>query len=362
MDASIHPYTKSGKRQYYVKWRDADGRQHTKRGFPTKRDAKLFIANLTTGTAAGTWVDPQDGRATVGTLGRAWLAMKRGIVKQTTYDTYETAWRVHVAPRWAARQIGTIRYSEVQSWVSEMAGQSSAKVVTRAYSVLSAICATAVADRLIAANPCEGVQLPRQCPTPRQYLDVPQLLALADAAGDWRPLVLTLGFCGLRIGEARGLRVKDVDFSRGRLHVTRSVSQRGGTFHVSAPKTWETRDVPATAEVLDALRPLLVGRGPDELVFTSPYDGGYIRDAKRHGSWLEGAAKRAGVPPVTAHELRHTAASIAISAGANVKAVQRMLGHKTAAMTLDTYADLFDADLDAVADAMGSQIAAVRTI
>ena len=50
------------------------------------------------------------------------------------------------------------------------------------------------------------------------------------------------------------------------------------------------------------------------------------------------------------HELRHTAASLAVSAGANVKAVQTMLGHASAAMTLDTYADLFDDDLDAVAD------------
>ena len=57
-------------------------------------------------------------------------------------------------------------------------------------------------------------------------------------------------------------------------------------------------------------------------------------------------------PQVTPHDLRHTAASLAISAGANVKAVQRMLGHASAAMTLDTYADLFDDDLGAVAEAL----------
>jgi len=57
-------------------------------------------------------------------------------------------------------------------------------------------------------------------------------------------------------------------------------------------------------------------------------------------------------PRVTPHDLRHTAASLAISAGANVKAVQRMLGHGSAAMTLDTDADLFDDDLDNVADAL----------
>ncbi|WP_441788573.1 tyrosine-type recombinase/integrase [Leifsonia sp. 2MCAF36] len=70
------------------------------------------------------------------------------------------------------------------------------------------------------------------------------------------------------------------------------------------------------------------------------------------------ALAQAGLERLTPHDLRHTAASLAVSSGANVKAVQRMLGHKSAAMTLDTYADLFDDDLDAVAmrlDAGGRQ-------
>jgi integrase len=61
-------------------------------------------------------------------------------------------------------------------------------------------------------------------------------------------------------------------------------------------------------------------------------------------------------PAITPHDLRHTAASLAVSAGANVKAVQRMLGHAEASMTLDTYADLFDADLDEVADRLDTAI------
>lgn len=65
-------------------------------------------------------------------------------------------------------------------------------------------------------------------------------------------------------------------------------------------------------------------------------------------------------PRVTAHDLRHTAASLAVSAGANVKAVQRMLGHKSAAMTLDVYANLFDDDLDAVADRLEQSVSKLR--
>ena len=61
-------------------------------------------------------------------------------------------------------------------------------------------------------------------------------------------------------------------------------------------------------------------------------------------------------PRISAHALRHTAASLAISAGANVKVVQRMLGHSSAAMTLDVYADLFDDDLTGVADRLDETV------
>jgi Phage integrase family len=75
-------------------------------------------------------------------------------------------------------------------------------------------------------------------------------------------------------------------------------------------------------------------------------------------SWLSGAVARCRksdptFPRVTAHALRHTVASLAISAGANPKVVQRMLGHASAAMTLDVYADLFDSDLTSVAESVG---------
>ena len=91
---------------------------------------------------------------------------------------------------------------------------------------------------------------------------------------------------------------------------------------------------------------LLFGAGDEHLRLPNSQDG-----------WFAAAVRRAqkidsDLPRVSPHDLRHTAASIAISAGANVKAVQRMLGHASAAMTLDTYADLFDDDLDYVAEAL----------
>jgi integrase len=78
-------------------------------------------------------------------------------------------------------------------------------------------------------------------------------------------------------------------------------------------------------------------------------DGGYLPRPKSSGGWFTAAVKRAKVQSITPHDLRHTCASLAISAGVNVLALQRMLGHTSAKVTLDTYSDLFDDDLDAVA-------------
>jgi integrase len=74
------------------------------------------------------------------------------------------------------------------------------------------------------------------------------------------------------------------------------------------------------------------------------------RNARR--AWFNRAATEAGVPTLTPHELRHTAASLAVSAGANVLALSRMLGHANPSVTLDIYADLFDDDLEAIADSL----------
>ena len=102
--------------------------------------------------------------------------------------------------------------------------------------------------------------------------------------------------------------------------------------------------------LVDDLAIALADRHRDDLAFPSS-QGGVLRNRNARRDWFDDAAAAAiGEPGLTPHELRHTAASLAVSAEANVKAVQRMLGHASAAMTLDRYADLFDDDLDAVAE------------
>jgi hypothetical protein len=128
--------------------------------------------------------------------------------------------------------------------------------------------------------------------------------------------------------------------------------------------------------VLDELASTVRGKDSGGLIWPSKA-GGYLKPLSTHDLRQSGAAKRCQetsatarsaeiastgepitpmFPRITAHDLRHTAASLSIAAGTNVKVIQRMLGHKSAAMTLDVYADLFDDDLMAVADRLDTSV------
>jgi integrase len=108
------------------------------------------------------------------------------------------------------------------------------------------------------------------------------------------------------------------------------------------------RTVPVPSFVLEQLSTQCKGKAPDDLVFPGR-DGRYLPRSKLSDGWFASAVRRAGVQTITPHDLRHSAASLAVSAGVNVLALARMLGHKDPSVTLRVYADLFDSDLDAVA-------------
>jgi integrase len=132
------------------------------------------------------------------------------------------------------------------------------------------------------------------------------------------------------------------------LSVSENAVQIGACHAVGPTKGRKSRSVPVPTFVLNELSVQCEGNGPADLVFVGR-DGGYLPRPKSSNGWFIRAVKAAGVQAITPHDLRHTCASLAVSAGVNVLALQRMLGHTSAKMTLDTYADLFDDDLDAVA-------------
>lgn len=285
---------------------------------------------------------------TVTDFAATWLAGKANLA-ESTRNRYKGIIDTHITPTLGGMQIGRVRHIDVQDWVSGQAGIAASSVVKN-HRVLSQVLALAVRDGRIPTNPATGVNLPKVAHKKRRYLTAAEVEALADAAGQWRPLVLFLAYTGLRWGEMAALRVSDVDMLRRRVHVTRSVTVVRGRFVWGEPKSHEHRWVPIPKSVAAVLALHMVGRDRDGLLFSGERRGNPLRVKTARESWFDDAVKAAGLPKVfTPHELRHTAASLAISAGASVLGVQRMLGHAKASMTLDVYADLFDDDLDAVA-------------
>ncbi|MCF1712960.1 site-specific integrase [Corynebacterium argentoratense] len=228
------------------------------------------------------------------------------------------------------------------------------------HGILAGVLDVAVQDGLIPVNPARNLRLPRRSTPVKAYLTVEQLGALATQAGEHGTLVWVLGTVGLRWGEAVGLQVGDVDFERGRIRVQRNAVQLNQGFVIGAPKSGKTREVAVPLPVLRRLHKEVEGKSATCWVFEA-HGGGPLRKSSTRTGWFAAAVaacRRAdsSFPRLTPHGLRHVAAGLMVSAGANVKVVQRQLGHASAAMTLDTYADLFDGDLDGVAVAMGESL------
>ena len=193
----------------------------------------------------------------------------------------------------------------------------------------------------------------------RRYLNAAQVEALADAAGPGRAAVLVLSYCGLRWSELAALRVRNFDLLRRRVIVEEAVTEiDGSNRRLGDAEDAQPAVVPLPRFLVDELAREVVNRPGTSWRFRHPR-----APCCETGTPAPAGSTRRHAPPVspglTPHELRHTAASLAVHAGANVKAVQRMLGHASAAMTLDRYADLFDDDLDDVADRLDRLRAAI---
>lgn len=218
---------------------------------------------------------------------------------------------------------------------------------------------TAVDDGRLVRNPASRVKLPRDRRREKRFLSHAEVAALADAAGPDRLIILVLAYCGLRFGELAALRVRNVDPLRRRLFIEESVTEVDGAMIFGTPKSHQCRSVPVSRSLIDALAEACVGKSRADLVFTAPR-GGVLMLRNWRRRVFDPALAAAGLGELTPHELRHTAASLAVAAGANVKAVQRMLGHASAAMTLDVYSGLFDDDLDSVADRLDAAAQTAR--
>jgi integrase len=241
-----------------------------------------------------------------------------------------------------------------------MRGPLKATSIGHIHTVLSAVLAWAVETDRISRNPASGARLPRVIAPEHVYLSHAQVEDLATAAESLTghatdgTLIRFLAYTGLRINEALALKVSALDLMRNRVQVTHTWTlDKEGRRVLGPPKTHEKRAVPLPRFLADELQNLTAGQRQEAPVFQTPTGEALnahnwrnrVFNLAAHDAELDGTG-------LTPHKLRHTAASAAIAAGADVKVVQLMLGHKYATETLNTYGHLWPDRLDEVSRAL----------
>lgn len=387
----------TGKR-WRVRWyvTGSDGKNIQKnRHFEKLSDAESFKAAMEDDIRAGRYRDPNAGHRLFRVVAEEWLRSKVDI-KDVTLGRYMRDMRVYVYPQWGDVLLSGIAVKDVQSWANDLAAgnykaelpldkhgvmrkpkplsPSSIKNIVRVvmYSVLD----YAVKHDYLAENVIDKVITPKRVKQDDMvFLTIPEVEQLATQAGrygrhpkvikgieTWPDdttnthalLVRFLAYTGVRIGEAMALTVRDLDLAHCRARIRRTwTDDKNGNATLGLPKNGTPRTIAMPVFLRDALRQYVAGLPESDYVFRGEHGGSlYVR------TWRNRVFNRAvrnagmednGIPP---HSLRHTYASIAIANGADVKTLQKQLGHAMAAMTLDVYAALWPERLGEVADAV----------
>jgi integrase len=326
----------------------------------TKREAQERMRKLQ-GDADNGRISDADGLTAAQYLKR-WLEMVKPSLKPATFERYEGL-AEHLIPHLGTMKLGKFQPIHVEHSLAELAKAEGISTWTRRKcgGMLSTALKHAVKLKLIPSNPAADVKLARPKAREMSVMTVEQSRVFLRAAARHRLHALfSLALAtGLRQGEILGLQWADFDFEAGTVAVRRTLSYRKGQFVLGAPKSAASRRTvqvpPFCLKVLKEHRAAMVkeGRGASPTFCTKV--GTYIEKNNLAKQIYTPMLKRAralaveeGLEPIAAgfrfHDLRHTHASLLISAGESLKAVSRRLGHGSVAVTLSTYAHLMPND------------------
>ena len=338
--------------RYRARYRDDAGKEHS-RHFNRKTEAQRWLDEVTASVVTGQYVAPNAGNVTFREYAEAWRAVQ--VHRPTTQSHVETNLRLHVYPRIGDRKISSILPSDIQTLVTSL--KLAPNTVGVVHSIVSSVMRSAVRDRRIVANPCDGTRLPKAERSRVVPMTTDQVTTLRDAMpAHLRALVTFAAGTGLRQGECFGLTVDRLDMLRRTVTVDRQLVKvvgRGKVF--GPPKTAASlRSVPLPQVVVDELAAHLAAYPPTGAGFVFTHLGEPISKSTFGGIW-RAPARLAEVPPGQGlHALRHYYASLLIRHGESVKTVQARLGHASATETLDTYSHLWPDSDDRTRQAVDS--------
>ncbi|MGB8384051.1 MAG: site-specific integrase [Dermatophilaceae bacterium] len=319
--------------------------------FDRKSDAVAWEQDQRRQLRGGEWLDPRRGRVTLAMIEPEWSASRQRL-KRKTREADASAWERHIRPRFGRLPVASITPAQVEHWVGGLVGEGlSTSTANRYLSTLRSVLAFAIADGRIRRNPAGKVRLPSGGRARREgeFLTVEELGEFAQVChGRYADVVEVLGLCGLRWGELAGLQVGDrVSVPGPGLRLKRTVlaSSSDGSLYVDTLKGRQARTVALPASVVAIVDRWSAGKASGDWLFGAPGGGPLSESNWRRSVRWSAACISVKRPRLRPHDLRHTAASIWLGAGADPKVVQRMLGHASAAMTMDLYGHLIDANL-----------------
>lgn len=339
--------------RWEVRYRAGDGRERARR-FRTRRAARDHLAWISIDQHQSTRIDPARGRITYAQWVAQWSTTEVGL-RPSSRARDEAYLRTRVLPRFGTTPLMHLSHLDVRDWVAELARVGLAPAtVHKAHQILNKSLRAAVDARLLAINPAERVPLPRIERREMRFLDPNEIRRVVAATPDrYRAMVPFDAYCGLRLGELGGLRRGRLDLTRRQVTVAEVAVEVRGHLTFGPPKTRAgARAVPVAGFLADALADHLQRYVPDDpsaFVFAGA-DGGALRaNAWRRRVWVP-ATQAAGVDPLRPHDLRHTAVSLWIAAGASPKQIAVWAGHTSVSVVLDRYGHLFPGNADPVLD------------
>lgn len=337
-----------------------NGRYVASRTFSRRRDAQEWERKQIDSLKRGTWADARAGELPVREWCQLWFEAQPGRQPATERKIRGVINR-QISREFGRRPLVSVRPSEVEAWAASISRMQTPATARHALGVLRRVFEYAVRDGAIYRNPAVGIKLPKVQGNDPRPLTHNELWSLAERLSQPRDrlLVLVAGYCGLRWGELAALQWSDVDLERKTLRVARAYSEEAPRGEMSPVKDHQARTVPIPKIVSGELELLRAGRRLIDLVFPSANETP-LRNRNFRRDVFDDAVADLGLV-ITPHNLRDTAASLAIQSGASVVAVARLLGHESAATTLNHYAGLFPSDLDDVAQRLDAAARRVRS-